>query len=51
MKDLFFINNKLLNQFWAEVMNTVKYLRNQMPIKRMADKTIIILEKSWIEVR
>ena len=51
MKDSLFIDSKLLNQFWAEVIDTTNYLRNRLPTRRIADKTIIILKEAWTEVR
>ena len=51
MKDSFLIDSKLPNQFWAEVMDTTNYLQNRLLIRRIADKTIIIPEEAWIEVR
>ena len=31
MKDFMLLNTKLPNRFWAEAMNTMNYLRNQLP--------------------
>ena len=45
MKNLLLINSKLLNQFWDEVIDIANYLQNRLPIKYIADKTIIISEK------
>ena len=51
MKDSLLIDSKLPNQFWAEAMNITNYLRNRLPTRRIADKTIIIPEEAWTEVR
>ena len=51
MKDSLFIDSKLPNQFWPEVMDTANYFRNQLPTKRTEDKTIIIPKEAWTEVR
>ena len=32
MKDFMLLNIKLPNRFWAEAINTVNYLRNQLSI-------------------
>lgn len=51
MKDLLFINNKLPTQFWAKAMDIANYLRNRLPTKCIAGKTVIIPEEAQIEVR
>ena len=51
MKDSLLIDNKLPNQFWAETIDTANYLRNRLPTRRIADKTIIIPKEAWTEVR
>ena len=51
MKDSLLIDSKLLNQFWAEAMDTANYLQNWLSIKHKTDETIIILEKTWTEVK
>ena len=51
IKDSLLINSKLTNQFWAEAINTANYLRNQLLTRRTADKTIIISEEAWTEVK
>lgn len=50
MKDSLLIDSGLPINFWAEAMDTSNYLRNRLPTKR-ADKTIIIPEEAWTEIR
>ena len=47
IKDSMLIDNRLLNGFWAEAMETVKYLQNKLPIKSKTHGEMI-LEKAKI---
>lgn len=49
MKDFLFINSGLSNEFWAEAIDTVNYLQNQLPT--YTDKIIIISKKAWTRIR
>lgn len=46
MKNLLFINNDLLNNFWVKAMETTNYLRNRLPT-RSKNHSKIISKKIW----
>ena len=47
MKDLLLIDSGLLNQFWAEAMDTANYLQNRLPTTEKA----IIPKEAWTGTR
>lgn len=51
MNNSLHIINGFPKQFWAEVMDTAKYLQNRLPTRYIADKVIIIPEEAWIETK
>lgn len=41
MKDLILINSRLLNNFWAKVIEMVNYFQNRLSTKNMNHKEVI----------
>lgn len=49
IKDSLLIDNSLLVNFWAEAMNIINYLSNQLLTK--CGRPAFILKEAWISIR